>query len=291
MDIKDYRQEQQDHVVRAKEAGYSHTVPQDIPAKGAADSDARAQAICRLELNSRNLGERIPYLLDLLGRKTETVAVRRAALDMLTTAEFVGGAFLDFRPQVIEAMRALAEDKSPVLRQKALEYLAQENDDYARDILTEALNTPENAPVGQAKAVQLLGLDDHANAADLVRNQFEQLSPAAREEAVHLLGTDPKSVPLLSNLVKDKTVGEKLRRVTAAGLKAIDSERFAQTARDVLADRSDSATFKAAIVGMAQTMSPVHALDTVIDAAQRHTKSKTLKDAARRYFAAPRKPE
>jgi hypothetical protein len=291
MDIKDYRREQEAHVARAKEAGYGQTVPQEIPSKGEANADARAQAICRLELNSRNLGERIPYLLDLLGRKTETVSVRRAALDMLTTAEFVGSAFLDFRPQVIEAMRVLAEDKSPVLRQKALEYLAQENDEYARDILTEALNAPQNAPVSQAKAIQLLGLDDHSNAVDLVRSQFEQLSPAAREEAVHLLGTDPKSVPLLTNLVNDKTIGEKLRRVTAAGLKAIDSERFTQAARDVLTDRSDSAALKAAIVSMAQTMRPVPALDTAIDAAQRQTKSKTLKDAARRYFAAPGKPE
>ncbi|MBP2236294.1 hypothetical protein J2Z31_002808 [Sinorhizobium kostiense] len=291
MDIKDYRRQQQDQVAKAREAGYVYAAPADIPGKGKAGADARAEAVCKIELNSRNLAERIHYLLELIGRKSETVAVRSAALDMLATAEFVGRAFADFRPQVIDAIRALADDKSPGLRQKALEYLAQESDDYARDILTGALVTPEKAPVSQAKAVQLLGLDDHTNAANLVRNQFDQLSPPAREEAVRILGTDPKSAPLLSQLVHDKTVGEKLRRITAAGLKALDAEQFAQTARDVLTDRSDSATLKAALVGMAQTISPAHNLEGAIDTAQRRTKSKRLKDAAQRYFSTQRRSE
>ncbi|CAN7769694.1 HEAT repeat domain-containing protein [Rhizobium leguminosarum] len=291
MEIKDYRQQQLEMVAKVREAGDTRTGLGDIPGKGQGRSDTRVDAIKRLDLNSSNLAERIPFLLDLLGSNSETVAVRSAALDMLTTAEFIGRVFSDFRPQVIEAMRKLTGDKSPVLRQKALEYLAQESDDFARDILTEALHNPENAPVSQAKVVQLLGLDDHANAADLVRNQFDQLSAPAREEAVRILGTDPKSAALLSRLVNDKSVDEKLRRITAAGLKAVDTERFAQTARKVLADSSDSAALKTALVGMAHTLGAAHNLDGAIETAQNTTKSRTLKKAARRYFATPRQSE
>jgi len=294
MDIKDYRKKHEDDVAQARASRSAHGAPEEFLGRREADADTRAKMLCKMRMTSRNLGELIPLFLDILGNKSEAVTVRSAALDMLSASEFAGKAFADYRPQVIDAVRALASDKSPTLRKNALEYLAQQRDDYARDILTAAVTAPEEAPVDQAKAIQLLSLDDHTNAADLVRGRFEDLSETAKEEAAYILGTDPTSADKLSEVMVDKTVRERLRRIAAAGLKALDLQRFAERAGVVLVDRGDSARLKAALVSMAQTARPrqnavvTSALDSAVETARSRTRSKTLKSAAARYFAAQR---
>jgi len=294
MDIKEYRKKHEDEVAHARTRRSAHGAPEEYRGKREADADTRAKMLCNIRMTSRNLDEVIPFFLDILGNKSEAVTVRSAALDMLSATEFVGKSFADYRPQVIDAVRELASDKSPTLRKNALEYLAQQRDDYARDILIAAVTAPEKAPVDQAKAIQLLSLDDHTNAADLVRSRFEDLSETAKEEAAHILGTDPKSADKLSEVMADKSVHERLRRIAAAGLKALNPQRFAERAGDVLVDSGESARLKAALVSMAQLararQDPVvtSTLDGAVEIARSRTRSKTLKSAADRYLAAQR---
>ncbi len=290
MDIKSYRQQQEELINNASGYGKGDHSPDDIPGRRDASAEERADALCQLAIDPENLDERVKYLLEILGRKSEAVTVRSAAIDMLQTAAFVSSDFGDHQPAIIETMQVLATDPSPTLRERALEYLVQHNDSYARDILTEALQAPGKGKVKQEKAVQLLGIDDHENAATLVREQFEDLSGKAREEAVRVLSADTKSFDKLVGIMRDKSAGHKLRRLTAAGLRELDRTGFFEQAREVLEDSGDSANLKASIVSMAEreVMAKLHleGLDEAVEQAEKRTQSKALKSASKKYFNA-----
>ena len=86
----------------------------------------------------------------------------------------------------------------------------------------QGLQNPEEALVSEAKAIQFLGYDDHAELVPLARQVYQRSTGAAREEALRALATDPQSEKLLTRLLKDKSERSSIRRISASGLQSLN---------------------------------------------------------------------
>jgi hypothetical protein len=178
----------------------------------------------------------------------EPVAVRMAALQALGALDFLGPRFAPFRADYKQALRDVATDPVPELRESAIELLAIARDPYAQELLLRGLRRPLDAVVPEAKAIQYLGYDDHANVAQLVRRLFRRTEGAAREEALRLLATDPRSTRLLARILKDKSESPSIRALSASGLQSLSPETFERAAPNILADDDDHDDVKATVV-------------------------------------------
>ena len=70
-----------------------------------------------------------------LRNREEPVAVRMAALQALAALDFLGPRFAPFRADYKQALRDVATDPEPELRESALELLAIDKDPYAQELL------------------------------------------------------------------------------------------------------------------------------------------------------------
>jgi hypothetical protein len=206
-------------------------------ARGAAA--ARVEEIQSASVDEDNLGPHVAALLATLRDRKQPVAVRQASLQRLGALEFMGPRFAPFRADYKEALRELATDPRVSLRESALELLAIENDPYAVEILRCGLEQPDEAVISDAKAMQFLGYDDHADLAPLARRVFNRSTGPTREEALRLLANDPKSASLLRRVLTDKSETSSIRRLSASGLQSLDPEAFERTARKIVADEGD----------------------------------------------------
>jgi uncharacterized protein (DUF2164 family) len=216
MDVKRYRKRYEAELAKAGE-------PKDIGL--AADKDA--------------LAERVNGLLATVRDRDERVDARVRALQELSALDFLGPRFGPFRADYKQALRDVATDRQRRLREKALELLAIEKDSYAQELLVRGLKEPKEALVPEARAIQFLGYDDHAEIAPLAREVFKRSKGVAREEALRALATDPKSERLFARLLKDKSEKASIRAISASGLQSLNPAAFERTARRIVADDSD----------------------------------------------------
>ena len=166
--------------------------------------------------------------------------MRSAALDALAALDFLGPRFAPFRAEFKQALRDVVADAKGTLRESALELLAMDKDPFAQDLLVRGLEEPEEAVVREPKALQFLGYDDHADIVPLARKVFRRATTeAAREEALRVLATDPRSRTLLTRLLKDKSEKSKIRRISASGLQSLDPDAFERAAAKIVADERD----------------------------------------------------
>ncbi len=177
--------------------------------------------------------------------RKEPVSVRTAALQALSALDFLGPRFEPYRSDYKQALRELTADPRSTLRESALELLAIHKDPYAQGLLVHSLEKPEEAVVSEAKAMQFLAYDDHAELVPLARRVYKRATGAAREEALRVLATDPSSVKLLRRLLTDKSETSSIRRLSASGLQSLDPEAFERTARKIVADDSDFSDIRA----------------------------------------------
>lgn len=253
---------------------------------------ARAEAIRTAPLDQENLADRVGELLATLLDRKEPVAVRLAALQALGAFDFLGPKFDPFRADYKEALRQLATDPRRSIRERALERLAVDKDPYAQDLLTRGLERPEEALVSEARAMQFLAYDDHAELAPLARKVYKRASGVAREEAVRVLATDPGSEKLLARIMKDKAEKSSIRRISAAGLQSLNPDAFERAARKIVADDDDyneiRATSLAALAHGRETRDkpadPKFA-ETVQEVAKK-TRSTALRSSSKRYLRA-----
>ena len=206
------------------------------PVKRAA---ARAEAIEAAPVEVQNLDDRVGELLAVLLDRKESVAVRSAGLQALGALDFLGPRFDPYRAAYKETLRTLATDRSRTLRERALERLALDKDRYAQDLLIRGLEHPEDALVSDARALQFLAYDDHAELAPLARRVYKRSTGVAREEALRMLATDPQSERLFTRLLKDKSEKSSIRRICASGLQSLNPQAFEKTAGKIVADDSD----------------------------------------------------
>jgi hypothetical protein len=255
-------------------------------AKAVASTEADAAP----PLGEQNLNEQVADLLATLQNRDEPDASRTAALEALAALDFLGPRFAPFRAAYKDALRDVATDQPRELREQALELLAIEKDPYAQELLVQGLREQDKALVPEAKAIQLLGYDDHAQVVPLAREVFERATGPAREEALRVLATDPESEQLLERLLKDKSEKRSIRQLSASGLQSLNPDAFDKTARKIVADDDDYNDIRAtALAALAhgrearQAPADPKLVETVQKAAE-STTSRSIRSAARRFL-------
>ncbi|MDQ5831806.1 MAG: hypothetical protein M3550_01950 [Actinomycetota bacterium] len=255
-------------------------------AKAATSAEKSAGA----PLGEQNLEEQVADLLVALQNRDEPVASRTAALEALAALDFLGPRFAPFRARYKEALRDVATDQRRELRAQALELLAIDRDPYAQELLVQGLQEPKNALVPEAKAIQLLGYDDHAEVVPLVREVYERATGAAREEALRVLATDPESEQLFTRLLKDKSEKRSIRQLSASGLQSLNPEAFNETAHKIVADEDDYNDIRATALAALthgrearETPFDLKLVETVQKVGE-STRSQSIRSAARRFL-------
>lgn len=184
--------------------------------------------------------ENLQAVLNVLRNKEEPVEVRLAALQTLAAAAFSTIAFEPCWGDYILALREVAVDPDPQIRQRALGLLAQEKDGFAQKKLLDGLKNPEEALVPPEKALQLLGNDAHAEAYAAARAIVSKPpSDVARREALRLLAADATSAPMFEKLLRDKNELREIRQISASVLNALKPEKLQKHAREMLLDKSE----------------------------------------------------
>jgi hypothetical protein len=170
----------------------------------------------------------------------EPIEVRMGAFDAIGVARFSAPDFDSCRAAYIAALRKVAMDEDPELRQRALGALARERDGFAQKHLLAGLKNPDKALVPPEKALQLLGYDLHAEVLPIAREIVERPPNAlAKEEALRLLGSDPKSAPILEKILRDKSEPVEARQICATALHVIDPSKYQKQAREMLLDKDE----------------------------------------------------
>lgn len=291
MDVPEYRKRYEAELARASRPaargrGTRRTKAADKPASAA----KRASAIAAAPLDEERLPEQVAELLAMLLDQGEPLSVRKAALQALAALDFLGPRFAPFRSDYLQALRTVATDPEGELRESALELLAIEKDPYAQELLVSGLKRPKDALVSEARAIQFLGYDDHVEVIPLVRQVYKHAKGSAREEALRLLATDPKSERLFRQLLKDKSEKRSIRRISASGLQSLNPAAFERAARGIVADESDDydirATSLAALAhGREAREKPADPkLVQTVQKVSETTRSPAMRTAARRFL-------
>ena len=179
-------------------------------------------------------------VLNVLRDANEPVAVRLGALQALQAASFSVVAFESGRGDYTAALRAVADDQDPEIRQRVLGLLAREKDGFAQKKLLEGLQDPQKALVPPEKALQLLSYDVHAEAYPVARAIASQPpNAAAKREALRLLAADATAAPMFETILRDKAEPPEIRQIAATALHALNPEKLQAHARDMLLDPSE----------------------------------------------------
>ena len=164
-------------------------------------------------------------------------------IDTLATAAFSVIAFEPCRNDYIAALREVAEDPNPEIRESALGLLAGEKDGMAQQKLLKGLKDPAKALVSPEKALQLLSYDVHSEAYAIARGVVANPpNPAAKQEALRLLAADAASAPLFEKVLRDKDELRENRQVAAAALNTLNPKKFQTHARAMLVDKTSTTT-------------------------------------------------
>jgi hypothetical protein len=287
MDVEKYRKRYEAQLAKASAPERRALAPTEGKRPSAA---ARAKALATAPLDENNLGAPVEERLAILRDTGESLTVRMAALEALAALDFLGSRFAPFRADYRQALRDVAADPEPELRDRALELLAIERDPYAQELLVQGLKRPDDALVAEARAIQLLGYDDHAEIVPLVRRVFRRTTGEAREEALRVLATDPQSERLFRGLLKDKSEKRSIRELSASGLQSLNPEGFERAARQIVADEDDydeiRATALAALThGREAREKPVDPkLVETVQKVSESTRSRRLRSATRRFL-------
>jgi hypothetical protein len=190
-------------------------------------------AVCENEQN-------LEAVLKILRDKSERIEVRLAALQTLQAASFSVMTFESCRSDYIAALRAVAEDPDPELRQRVLGILSREKDGYAEQKLLEGLKDPSKALLKPEKALQLLGNNVHGEAYSVARDIVNNPpNPVAKREALRLLAADASSAPMFEKVLRDKDEVSENRQISAAALQSIAPDKMREHAREILLDPKD----------------------------------------------------
>jgi len=206
----------------------------------------RVAAMAEVPLAACDNDKDLQSMLKVLTGPDEPIEVRLAALQSLQAASFSVIAFESCRGDYIAALRKVATDPDPELRQRVLGILAREKDGFAQKKLLEGLQKPEKALVPPEKALQLLSYDIHSDAYPVAREILKKPPSAnAKREALRLLAADAKSAPVFEKLLRDKDEDAEIRQISAAALQALKPEKLQANAREILLDASDYDEIKA----------------------------------------------
>ena len=212
-----------------------------------AATDSRASASSRVEILLQSADQlcasenRFSAVLRILTTPDEPVAVRLAALRAIQAASFVATEFRPYRAKYIKALRALSSDEAPELREWSLGILARAKDRPTQTRLLQGIDDPAKALVPPEKALQLLSYDVHAGAGPAARKILaEPPNEMAKVEALRVLAADATAVPLLADLLRDRSETEEVRQICAAALQNMVPTEFQKHAREMLLDEAET---------------------------------------------------
>jgi hypothetical protein len=184
--------------------------------------------------------------IGLLRDTATPLPVRLAALGALQAASFSAASFGARRPTYLAALRAIARDPEPELRQRVLGLLAREGDGRVQQLLLAGLEDPAQALVPPEKALQLLSYDPKAEAYPMARRIVAHPPNAeAKREALRLLAADAKSVTTFERILTDKSELVDIRQLAATALQALAPDRLQTLARDIVLDAGESPELQA----------------------------------------------
>jgi len=202
--------------------------------------EERVAALKRAPLAVCENEENLESVLNLLRNKEEPMDVRLAALQTLQAASFSVIAFEPCRGEYIAALREVAADADPELRQRVLGILAREKDGFAQKKLLEGLQNPEKALVPPEKALQLLGYDVHSEVYPVARAMVRKPpNPTAKREALRLLAADARSTDVFEKILQDKSEPADVRQISASALHTLNPQKLQAYARERLLDTSE----------------------------------------------------
>jgi hypothetical protein len=200
----------------------------------------RVAAFDEVPLAVCDTDDNLQKTLGILRDTGEPIEVRLAALQSLQAASFSVIAFEGCRGDYVAALRTVATDPNPELRQRALGILARQKDGFAQKKLLEGLRQPEKALVPPEKALQLLSYDIHGGAYAAARQiAKEPPNPAAKHQALRLLAADAASAPMFEKILLDKDEQRDNRQVAAAALHALRPDKLQERAREIVLDTGD----------------------------------------------------
>lgn len=211
-----------------------------LAARADASIKDRVAALAEVPLAVCEHDENFQTTLNLLRNPAEPMEVRLAALQTLQTASFSVVAFASCRGEYIAALRQVAQDPDPELRQRVLGILAREKDGFAQRKLLEGLQNPDKALVPMEKALQLLSYDVHADAYRIARDiVVKPPNETAKREALRLLAADASAAPMFEKILRDKDETAEIRQISAAALQAVRPDKLQEHAREMLLDTSE----------------------------------------------------
>ncbi|MEA2573730.1 MAG: hypothetical protein QOH93_1028 [Chloroflexia bacterium] len=257
------------------------------------DEDAENRAVTLHSISSEiaKREDLIDMVLGLLRDTTEPMVLRLEALRILQALNFSSALFNTKRPEYIAALRELVNAEELELRERVLELLAQENDEYVQRRLVEGLNDPSKALLPPEKAIPLLGYDIHASHFPLLREMvMKPPSAAAKREALRLLAADPASKEMLASILTNKKESRETRRISALALRALSPEAFDAHARQIVFDDDENQSLLATSINalthsnVQQTATQSRELDKRIEQLSEQTHSKDVKRAAQIYM-------
>jgi hypothetical protein len=256
------------------------------------DPELRAVTLHAIAIEVGGREDLIDSVLALLRDTAEPAVLRLEALRILQTLNFSSPIFSTKRAEYMALLRELINAEDLTLRQRVLEILAQEMDEYAQRRLLEGLEDPSKALLPPEKAIQLLGYDVHAEHFPILRQMvMKPPSAAAKQEAIRLLAADPASQDLLAGILHDKKQSQATRRASALALQALSPQAFQEHARRIVLDEDENSDLRAtSISALAHTMgqealSQDTELTEKVERLQKHSSSKEVKRSAASYMS------
>lgn len=288
MNIKTYREKTEKLVNRAANTPKVGNVAEGQLSMRAGSAKQRVDMIETTDLVSENMEAMVPQYLKTIEDKNEAVSVRISALNALKAAEFLGPQFDKYRENFHQSLRNVSEDRSPKIREGAIEVLAISNDSYIQEKLISGLKKVDEALVSTEKAIQYLSYDEHSQAVSLVRDIFDDLGDRAKEQAVQMLAADPNSEELLASIMVDKAAKSTLRCLSAVGLKNLNPSSFKNSAKQIISNDTEFDEIKAVCISaLANSASDIK--DIVDDSLLQNikdikTKSRNLRSSVNRFI-------
>lgn len=204
------------------------------------------QEVVTLTAGARDDPAKIEQLLAIVADAARDSKIRQAAFKGLQQLSFSSVLFRRMNAQFIATLRTLMDDPDPVLRELAVERLAQEKDAIVQQRLLDGLERREEPLVDDVEAIQLLGYDIHGAFFPVMRRLAkESPDPAVRTEAVNVLAADTASADLLLEIFDDKTENDDVRRASASALMSVARDRFEPRAKEAVLDDSDTEAVRA----------------------------------------------
>jgi hypothetical protein len=227
-------------------------------------------------------------VLRLIGDPNEPEALRVAALNAFRAATFATRATADWRPVYLETLRRVAQNETNRVAERALHFLAQEQDPWAIQTLQNSVRQPERGRMAPLPAVQHLAPEDHGDHFDALRKlASSRRGQELRVEAIRGLAADPGARDLLIELLDNPKEPAGVRQAALLSLRVLDHEAYMERATRIVEDPGESSALRAAaITALRLDTDPADsALTPAIRRIGEEASSRVLRQAAQLYLA------